>query len=109
MKNSKFIKLTSALLTGVLLLGLTACGGGSSSSETTGATSGETGTVSEETQAAQEGEKVVTAAISTGWQLCCMLFCFKFPKQNKGINTCDSNDGKYDSADGRQITKKIAD
>ncbi|MGN0202971.1 MAG: ABC transporter substrate-binding protein, partial [Coprococcus sp.] len=70
MKNSKFMKLASALVISAMIVGLTACGGGTSASETKAGTAaaGETTAASGETQAAESsGEKVVTAAISTAW------------------------------------------
>ena len=61
-------KITAILLAGAMVMGLTACGGGSSTEATTAA-AGNAGAAQTQAaaQAAPAGEKVITAAISTAW------------------------------------------
>ena len=64
MRKRRFAKAASLLLAAAVTMGLTACGGQSTTTETTAApASGET----TETEASASGEKVITAAISTAW------------------------------------------
>ena len=64
MRKRRFAKAASLLLAAAATIGLTACGGQSTTTETTAApASGET----TETEASASGEKVITAAISTAW------------------------------------------
>ena len=64
MRKRRFAKAASLLLAAAVTMGLAACGGQSTTTETTAApASGET----TETEASASGEKVITAAISTAW------------------------------------------
>ncbi len=64
MRKRRFAKAASLLLAAAVTMGLMACGGQSTTTETTAApASGET----TETEASASGEKVITAAISTAW------------------------------------------
>ena len=64
MRKRRFAKAASLLLAAAVTMGLTACGGQSTTTETTAAPApGET----TETEASASGEKVITAAISTAW------------------------------------------
>ncbi len=61
-------KMTAILLAGAMVMGLTACGGGSGTEATTAAAANAgTAQTQAAAQAAPAGEKVITAAISTAW------------------------------------------
>lgn len=64
MRKRRFAKAASLLLAAAVTMGLTACGGQSTTTETTAAPASRETT---ETEASASGEKVITAAISTAW------------------------------------------
>jgi peptide/nickel transport system substrate-binding protein len=69
MKTSRFVKTVSAFLVGTMVVGLSACGGGNTTTETTPATEATQTTEAASGTEAEDasGEKVITAAISTAW------------------------------------------
>lgn len=67
MKKRRLAKAAAAVLAGAMMLGMTACGGGSNSAGTSAADSAETSAADSAGTSGAAGEKVITAAISTAW------------------------------------------